>query len=158
MGAELELTLTPAALRELLLASDEHLPPAVILGGLSGEQACAMVAGLPHSIATLTGHLLFWIERRLAWGRSEDPPEWTEAENWPQLTPEQWPGVVARFLACFDELCELCASREMAAELYRGRSLGFMLASECCHNSYHLGQIVLLRRMQNYWPPPGVVD
>jgi hypothetical protein len=29
-----------------------------------------------------------------------------------------------------------------------------MLASQACHSAYHLGQIVLLRRLQGSWNPP----
>ena len=158
MAAELDLRLNPAALEHLLLGTDEFLPPATVLGGLTGEQACAKVEGLPYSIAGLLGHLLFWIERRLIWARGEEGAEWTEEQNWPAVTPEQWLALVERFLACFTELGALCESRDMAQELYRGRSVGFMLASECCHNAYHLGQIVLLRRLQGSWPPPDLKE
>jgi hypothetical protein len=33
--------------------------------------------------------------------------------------------------------------------------LDWKLAGIRSHNSYHLGQVVLLRRMRGVWPPPG---
>jgi hypothetical protein len=34
-------------------------------------------------------------------------------------------------------------------------SINYDLAGTALHNAYHLGQIVLLRRMQGLWPPEG---
>jgi len=156
MSAEFELSLNPAALQHLLQGTDEFLAPAVVLGGLSGEQACAELPSLPHSIAGLLGHMVFWQERRRAWARGEDAGEWTEEQNFPATSPAEWPALVERFLRGFADLCALCEDGNTARELYRGRSVGFMLASQSCHSAYHLGQIVLLRRLQGTWPPPGL--
>ena len=155
MSAELELSLNPAAMQHLLQGTDEFFAPAVILGGLTGEQACAIVPGLPHSIATLLGHMVFWQEWSLAWARSGEMAEASEKLNFPAVSPKQWPELVERFLAGFDQLCALCEQGDTAREFHRGCSLGLVLASQSSHNAYHLGQIVLLRRLQGSWPPPG---
>jgi hypothetical protein len=153
MANELELTMNRAALRGMLLGSDEYLGPAKIFAGLSGEQACQSLPGLPHSIATLLAHMLFWQERRLGWARGEEQPELSEEQNFSAVTPEQWPGLVQRYMDTLAELEALATPETCARELYRGRSVGFTLASHACHNAYHLGQIVLLRRALGLWQP-----
>ncbi len=155
MSAELELSLNTAAMQHLLLGSDEFEPPARILSGLSGEQACAQLPGAPWSIAGLLAHMIFWQERRIGWARGEEQPEWGPAENFPAVEPDQWESLVHRFLNGFTWLEGLAGGGDTHRELYRGRSAGFMLASQSCHNAYHLGQIVLLRRLQGTWPPPA---
>jgi len=150
----LALSLNSVALEHLLLGSDEFEAPAKILAGLTGEQACRSVEGLPHSIAGLLGHMVFWQERRLGWAQGVEQPDWDEAANFPAIAPENWPALVERFLGGFALLCALATPENSARELYRGRSVGFMLASQSCHNAYHLGQIVAARRLLGLWPPP----
>jgi uncharacterized damage-inducible protein DinB len=147
------LTLNPAALRHMLLGSDEFLAPEQIFAGLSGEQACQTVPSSPHSIATLLAHMLFWQERRLGWARGEEQPELSEEQNFPAVMPQQWPGLVQQFLNTLSDLEALATPETCARELYEGRSAGYMLASHACHNAYHLGQVVLLRRALGLWPP-----
>lgn len=153
MVIELELTLNRAALQNMLLGSDEFLAPQQVFAGLSGGEACLAVSGSPHSIATLLAHMLFWQERRLGWARGEEQPEVSEEQNFPAVTPQQWPGLLQRFMDSLAEMEALAAPDVCARELYRGRSVGFMLASHACHNAYHLGQVVLLRRNLGLWPP-----
>jgi hypothetical protein len=153
MALELELTLNSDALKHLLLGSDEFIEPARGLSGMDGVAACRQLPGFPHSIATLLGHMLFWQERRAGWARGEEQPDFDDAVNFPAVTPEQWPGLVQRFIDSLAEFEALAQPETCAKELYRGRSLGFMLASHACHNAYHLGQIVLMRRLLGLWPP-----
>lgn len=154
MSAELELSLNPPAMENLLLGSDEFEAPARILAGLSGEQASAVLPGAPWSIATLLAHMIFWQERRIGWASGVDQPDFSPEQNFPAVSPEQWDELVGQFLTGFSRLQGLAGSADTASELYRGRSVGYMLASQSTHNAYHLGQIVLLRRLQGSWPPP----
>ncbi|MCC7477110.1 DinB family protein [bacterium] len=151
----LELSLNRDALAHLLLGSDEFEAPARILSGLSGEQACVQLPGVPWSIAGLLAHMIFWQERRLGWAQGLEQPDFGPEQNFPQVSAEQWPGLVQRFLEGFAALEALATPENSARQLYRGRSVGFMLASQSCHSAYHLGQIVLLRRLQGLWPPPA---
>lgn len=139
----------------LLNGCDEHLPPAQLLAGLSGEVACALVPGLPHSIATLVGHMTYWQEHSIGWLAGELPPAAPvdDSINLPAVAPEQWDALLTRFLAGFERLSAL-ASGDSAAEFYKGRSLGFLMTMSAFHNTYHLAQIVYLRRLLGCWPPP----
>lgn len=153
MGNKYELTLNPAALHNLLQGIDEFPAPAKILAGLSGEQACQSVPGAPHSIATLLGHMLCWQEWFLGFAHGTEPPDPTAEENFPAVTPQQWTGLVQRFLDSLTEVEALATLEDCARELIKERSLGYGLASQASHNAYHLGQIVLLRRILGLWPP-----
>lgn len=151
------LALNPAAMLHLLNGCDEHLPPARLLAGLSGDEACATVPGLPNSIATLVGHMTYWQDHTIGWLSGELPPAAPvdDSVNLPQIAPAEWDALLARFLGGFERLSALAAG-ETGTEFYKGRSLGFMMAMSAFHNTYHLAQIVCLRRLLGCWPPPEV--
>lgn len=152
------LSLNAAAMQHLLQGADEHMPPAQVLGGLSGELACTVPPGMPMSIAVMLGHMTYWQEHSIGWLAGELPPAapMPDETNFPAVTPEEWDDLVQRFLAGFERLTELAAQHEAesGAEFYKGRSYGFLLLMQVLHNTYHLAQIVLLRRMLGAWPPP----
>jgi hypothetical protein len=153
MANKYELALNRAALQNLLQGTDEFTAPGRILAGLSGEQACQGALGSPHSIATLLGHMLCWQEWLLGFVRDAEFPEPSAEQNFPAVTPQQWPGLVQRFLDTLNEVEALATPENCARELVKERSLGYALASQASHNAYHLGQIVLLRRILGLWPP-----
>jgi len=157
MSDKAALNLNPAALMELLRGEMEFANPAGILAGLSGEQACARVPGAPHSIADLVSHMLFWQERRTAFGRGENPPwEEVEAGDWRGVEPEDWDALRARLLDGFEALAACAGDRAaLDADLSHGRNFGLSLASQTLHNAHHLGQIILLRQLLGLWPPPA---
>jgi hypothetical protein len=60
----------------------------------------------------------------------------------------------AELLASYDELLAIAAEPgKLEAMIFDNRNAGFVAASHACHNSYHLGQIVMLRRLLGIWPP-----
>lgn len=169
---------TPAAAEALadaliraLSAEDAHVDPVRALAGLDADLAgrvpwagLAPAAGrpsldAPYSIYQLLRHLVYWQDLLLRALRGE-PVAWprTAAEGWraPQRPPSEaaWREAVARFLAGLREAQQ--RARELA-----GRPEDPLLRHVlvlALHNSYHLGQIVLLRRMLDAWPPPGGGD
>lgn len=153
MANTYELTLNRAALHNLLQGIDEFPAPGKILAGLSGEQACQGAPGSPYSIATLLGHMLCWQVWFLGFARGEQPSDPTAEQNFPGVTPQQWPGLVQRFLDTLTEVEALATPENCTREFVKERSLGYALASQASHNAYHLGQIVLLRRILGLWPP-----
>jgi hypothetical protein len=76
--------------------------------------------------------------------------------NFPEIAPEQWGAVQARFLASIEALADAADQADTAAEYYKGRSLGWFLVNQALHNSYHLAQVVTMRRQLGVWPPPGL--
>ncbi len=153
MANKYELTLNRAALHNLLQGIDEFPAPEKVLAGLGAEQACRSVPGAPHSIATLLGHMLCWQEWFLSFARGDEPADPSAEQNFPAVTPQQWTGLVQRFLDTLTDVEALATLENCAREFVKERSLGYALASQASHNAYHLGQIVLLRRILGLWPP-----
>jgi hypothetical protein len=154
--ATIKLNPTDTEVRHLLAGTFEHVDPNMALAGLSVDDAFAKVGGYPHSIARLVAHMDFWQQRRLAFARGEDPgfdPDWEPGvTDFPEVSREDWPGLVERFLGSMEELVATAADpAKMELEVFDDRNVGFMLTSHACHNSYHLGQIVLMRVQLGCW-------
>lgn len=76
-----------------------------LLSGLSGEQAVTVPPGLPYSIAAILAHMNANVQFNLALIRSPDPSTFKNPyENWPTVTSEMWPELVAEFLSGIAEL------------------------------------------------------
>ncbi len=151
-------TLT-ACLGQALSGRGAHSLTADVFDGLDWQLAGVRPEGAPHSLFELLNHLVYWQEFALRWlgGEKPETPEHA-ADSWPGAaapgSAEEWTGTLERFkrgLAEFDR-------RSRAAELFS--RLGPKTALEiiqlvASHNSYHAGQVALLRRMLDAWPPPG---
>ncbi|HEY7817656.1 MAG TPA: hypothetical protein VIG29_05525 [Vicinamibacteria bacterium] len=93
----------------------------------------------------------------------EDPPIPEHAsESWPEesapASPKDWERTLARLHGVLEDL----ERRAGDSHLFRKQiSMGAeksrleMLHTIAGHNSYHLGQVVLLRQLLGAWPPPS---
>jgi hypothetical protein len=148
---------SPAALRLLLVGSNEFTEPARVLHDLDAAAAFTTTSGAPHCIGHILSHMLFWQRFMLGLMRQESPayPS-SEAAGWPEITPDAWPATVAAFL---NDLATLQALTQDEAALNReykpGATVGYLMCDAALHNAYHLGQIVMLRCMLGLWPPEG---
>lgn len=134
-------------------AAIRNVPP-----GLRG----ARPDGVEHSLWQLLEHLRLGQSDILEFSR--DPahvsPPWPEG-YWPAGAepPDDaaWEGALAAFRADLAALERLVAdpASDLLAPFAHGKGQTLlreaMLAAD--HNSYHLGQIVLLRRLLGDWPP-----
>jgi len=131
--------------------------------GLDWKLAGICPGGVQHSIFQLLNHMLYWQEWVMKWLDGEEPPIPEHASgSWPgSVSPsneEEWERVVGRLGTVLDEL----SARSREGDLFSMRlsagteesRLG-MLHTIGSHNSYHLGQVVLLRQMLGAWPPPS---
>lgn len=153
----------PSATLEILLDDpEEHdvAAPTRILSGLTPEQALATPCGTPHSIAQILAYMNANVKFNLGLIRAPDPLAYDETfENWPQVSKEAWPVLVEDFLAGLEDLKEIAREgTDLTRTLYSATadeaswSVGYKLAcSVAKHNTYHLGQIVLLRRLLRAW-------
>ena len=113
----------------------------------------------------------YWMEyeiRRIAC----DPPAYPDhaIESWPAsptTTDDGWRKTTQRFCELLDRLARLANSdSETLAQIVpthpnktdpskptRPLSVEDVVSQIAAHNSYHLGQIALLRRQMNAWPP-----
>jgi len=160
-------------LTELLHGKGAHADPIACVEDISAATAARQVAGFPHSIGQLVFHMNYWMSYELRRIRGEKPeyPEHAE-ESW-AATPspadaQEWDRLrrdLAWFLAQYAELAKSSVA-EMQREVESAHegdkkvagSLGAVLWQMVAHNSYHVGQIALIRRALGAWPPRGGGD
>jgi uncharacterized damage-inducible protein DinB len=161
------------ALIELLRGKGAHADPVACVEGLSAELAARKIAGFPHSIAHLVFHMNYWMDYDLRRIAGERPPYPTHnAESFPSgaapADAQEWEGLKERFAALITDSAALASSSGQELERHieathsshnqRAATLEAVLWQLAVHNSYHVGQIALLRRMMGAWPPRGGGD
>ena len=160
-------TVSQRTLIELLYGKGAHANPIASVQGIPSDLASRRLQGYPHSILQILFHMNFWMEYELRRIRQEDPPYPSRAaESWPSdlspVTDREWKQAEARFVALIGELSAFARSdpeflnREVkathAVHSQQSSSVLAVLWQTAVHNSYHIGQIVLLRRLLNSWP------
>ena len=140
--------------------------PAVVLDGLTAEQALAKPHGLPHSIAEIVAHMAFWQEwfNTSASAGFAGLPEHAAA-GWPPVSAENWDALRNRYLAAIEEAKRIVATSDslhesllppgVDAPFFGRESRGSGLLHAVLHNGHHLGQLVTLRQVMGLWPPPA---
>jgi uncharacterized damage-inducible protein DinB len=161
------------ALTELLHGKGAHSDPLACVEDLSADLAARHVVGFPHSIGQLVFHMNYWMDyelRRIRGGRPEYPEH--NSESFPPApsptdSPD-WNRIRARFATVLAEFAALAKSspQEMRRQIETlheadkkvAGSLEAVLWQMVAHNSYHIGQIAMIRRMLDAWPPRGGGD
>ena len=160
-------------LRELVYGKCANMDPVACVEDISAELAARTVAGYPHSIWQIVGHMNYWMDYDLGTVAGDSRPYPEKAiESWPEnpnpsadsrTADRQWQATTGRFADLLARLARVAESD--AAELARKvQKLGpaqsspestvhAMLWQIAAHNSYHAGQIALLRRQFGAWPP-----
>ncbi|MGA8151449.1 MAG: DinB family protein [Terriglobales bacterium] len=154
-------------LRELLHGERAHADPVACLKDIPAPLASRKVDGYPHSIWQITGHVNFWMAYELKRIAGESPvyPEHA-IESWPSAAgpanEKEWQGAVAEFKTLLERLVVLSESspdvlqRNVAgthpSQESESSTVETVLWQSALHNSYHLGQIALLRRAFGAWP------
>ena len=161
------------ALTELLHGKGSHADPLACVEDLSAESAARHVEGFPHSIGQLVFHMNYWMDYELRRIRGERPayPEHS-SESFPpapsSANAQDWDRLRKRFaglLADFTKLAE-SSPTEMQRQIETGHegdtklagTLEAVLWQMVAHNSYHVGQIAVIRRTLGAWPPRGGGD
>ena len=146
---------TPEAVGELLRGGGEFNEPERILSDLTTEQACQTPPGSPYSIAQVVAHLHYWQEAQIMNIQGEPLPRPAHLDDtFAAPEPAEWEALKSAFLAGIEAVGTL--AREKAAVTSPDRddtSIPYDLAESALHNAYHLGQVVLLRRIMGFWPP-----
>ncbi len=161
------------ALTELLRGKGAHVDPLACVEDLSAEVAAKPVAGLPHTIGQLVFHMNFWMNYDLRRMRGERPkyPE-HNAESFPAASvpasTAEWDQLRRDFAWFLAEHARLAGSsraeldREIepmhANHTKQASTLEAMLWQTATHNSYHVGQIAMIRQALGAWPPKGGGD
>jgi DinB superfamily len=151
---------SPQATRALLEEASEFTPASRAMDGLSAAQALMKPAGSPYSVAEIVSHMVFWQRYVIATIAGEPVEDISSAATgWSAVSLEDWPRLKDEFLANLERCRDIAGSAATLERVPSGnRSVGYRLLSHARHNAYHLGQIVLLRRILGFWPPPGGGD
>ncbi len=161
------------ALTELLRGKGAHADPLACVEDISGELAARSIAGFPHSIGQLVFHMNYWMDYEVRRIRGERPaypehssesfppaPSPADAQDWDQLR-ERFAGLLADFIALAKSSPE--EMRRQIETVHDGDTklagtLEAVLWQMVAHNSYHTGQIAMMRRSLGAWPPRGGGD
>jgi uncharacterized damage-inducible protein DinB len=158
------------ALVELLHGKHAHTDTLVCVD-VTADVAGRRPEGSPHSVWQIVWHLNYWMEHELLRiaGTPRPYPEHASL-SWPSALPgaEAWGLEQARFKELLGRLSALAGSspadlaREITAtdraEAAHASSLEAVLWQTLVHNSYHLGQVVLVRQALRAWPPAAGSD
>jgi len=155
---------------ELLRGKGAHADPINCVEDVSAELAARRVENFPHSIADLVFHMNYWMHYELRRIRGEKPkypdhnaesfPSQPSCEDWDRLKQD-----FTRLLSEFDKLAQSPPSERnrQIESIHEGdqkvsNTLEAVLWQMVAHNSYHTGQIALIRRAQGAWPPKSGGD
>ncbi|HXR15313.1 MAG TPA: DinB family protein [Terriglobales bacterium] len=163
----MSISICQRTLIELLHGKGAHASPIASVQGIPAELAGRRLEGYPHSIFQILSHMNYWMDYEVQRMRGESPTYPAHAtESWPThsspANETEWKQTVARFAALIDDLSKLAQSdteflnREVnathAVHSQISSSVLAVLWQTAMHNSYHIGQIVLLRLLLNCWP------
>jgi uncharacterized damage-inducible protein DinB len=152
-------------MRELLIDTLTHIPPARALEHLTPEAAERHLPGASHSIAEIVAHMEFW--QRWFCGRCEGSGEAmvaSAATGWPAVPAGSWKDIEQRFLSGLERAAALGAdAASLSARVTPAIEFPPIahftrrdaLVHVATHNAHHLGQVILLRQMMGLWPPPS---
>lgn len=161
------------ALIELLYGKGAHANSLACVEDVSFVLAGRRADNFPHSIWRLVSHLNYWMDYELRRIRGENPAYPAHAaESWPiaatPLSEAEWQKAIANFRELLAKLAALAESApgELAREVpathpthaTHSSTLLAVLWQTLVHNSYHLGQIAMLRQSLGAWPPKGGGD
>lgn len=161
-----------ATLRELIHGKGAHVDPVACVEDISAGMAARTVAGYPHSIWQIVEHMNYWMSYELGKIAGENPHYPDKAiESWPTYpnpadesgADAQWQATTHRFNDLLARIARLAESDTAAlerkiqnvgsAQSPRESTVHAILWLITAHNSYHAGQIALLRRQFGAWPP-----
>lgn len=162
-----------STLIELLHGKGAHANPIACVEDVSADLAARAVPGCPHSIWQLLSHLNYWMDyelKRIA-GTSPAYPEHAVGSWLANSAPADaahWTKAVDHFRELIAHLAHLAQSdlqtlsrevpRAHAQQAQRSSTVGAILWQPMTHNSYHAGQIAMLRRILGAWPPKAGGD
>jgi uncharacterized damage-inducible protein DinB len=156
---DIDAKVVEQAVRNALSGKGSHVEAKLVFEGLAWKDAGARPKGTPYTIFQLLNHIVFWQEWVVKWLDGGKPPIPEHASgSWPggrgPAGPEEWEQAIKRFGKGLNDLTRRARDSDLLSKGGRKSRLE-MLHTIASHNSYHLGQVVLLRQMLGAWPPPS---
>ncbi|MBL6444905.1 DinB family protein [Fulvivirga sp. 29W222] len=148
------------SLTHALEGYNSHLAAHNILEGLTLNTASKTLPGSPYTIWQLIGHISFWQERTIAHLKGQPLTRVHNIEEgWPfGKSPSNSNELQDSIHTLLSGVTEVKQLLEKVADLKHPPSYDScydLITSMATHLSYHLGQIMILRRMQGDYPPPS---
>jgi uncharacterized damage-inducible protein DinB len=136
-----------------------HVGTKNLFAGLDWKVAGARPEGAPHSLFQLLNHMSYWQDWVVKWLAGENPAiprhaagSWLGSPG--PASAKEWQRAVRSFQNGLKELDRRSRDADLLGMRGKHSRLG-MLQAIASHNSYHVGQAVLLRQMLGTWPPPS---
>jgi uncharacterized damage-inducible protein DinB len=152
-------TIRGKVLEHALSGKGAHVAAQSIFEGLDWKLAGTRPEGTPHSVFEILNHLSFWQDWVVKWLAGQKPAIPKHASgSWPggacPASKQEWEAAVRSFRKGLEELAKAPQKANLLEK--RGKSSPLeMLHAIASHNSYHLGQVVVLRQILGAWPPPS---
>ena len=141
---------------DLLTKAEAHLDVRSELRDFPVELRGRKPAGAPHTPWQLLEHMRIaqWDILEFSVNAKHTSPKWPE-EYWPKADVPQdskaWDKSVTQFLADLDELCKMVSDpkHDLVAKIPHGDGQTYLREALLVadHNAYHLGQLVMVRRI-----------
>ncbi|SFS31541.1 DinB family protein [Marininema halotolerans] len=155
-------TAISSALVQSLKGERGHLPIHKALPDISWELAGKTLERQPHTIYELLSHMNYWQAFLLRVAQDEKPQLPSHVmESWPSeknaVSETVWKELIDSFLKGVDQAIDIAKGDQLHQPLaIRPEETRIhTLRNIASHNSYHLGQIVFIRRLFSEWPPPS---
>ncbi len=144
-------------IKALLNGGESFAKPQHILANLSSEQATTVLDGAVHSIASHVAHMAWW-QRQALHHIETQAPEWQriDGNEFPlEIPAKDWDSIRLDFLESLEAFQALCDDETVLERGYVSgkNTVAYVLLDYAIHNAYHMGQIVLLRRLLGNWTP-----
>jgi uncharacterized damage-inducible protein DinB len=149
-------------LSDVLHGKYAHIDPIKALKGLTPNVARKKPSAGGQSIWELLFHMAYWQEivllaysgNEAAAKKANDKDSWPTSED--MKKDDEWPSLVRKFTTGLEELVRSSKEDDLekTLETWGDAPLYYNLLVEIAHNSYHLGQIVAVRKVLDAWPPP----
>ena len=142
-------TLLLEQLRNSHTEKDWYVPLHIAIEELTSEQAHWKDSTQNHSICELVSHLIFWNERILIAFNGDNPPDFNDnnEETFSKYCQNNWDASVIK-------LDSVQIAWENAVENASDEQLNewsSSVANISSHNAYHTGQIIFIRKKNNWW-------
>jgi uncharacterized damage-inducible protein DinB len=154
-------TIQSEQIKNLLESGHAFAKPQHILANLEPALAVTVPTGAVHSIASHVAHMTWWLRQALHHIEAR-AQEWQriEGDEFPiKIAAADWEGIRQAFFEQLESFQALCDDEALLERGYVSgkNTIGYVLLDYAIHNAYHLGQIVLLRRLLGAWTPetPG---
>lgn len=124
-----------------------------ILANLEEDVAVRIPENAVHSIAGHVAHMAWWQRQVLLDIQLGKRQRQSTDEFLSTVPQEEWQAVKQDFLSGLEELKQHCENQNLIQQTYihTNETIAEALLDFAIHNAYHLGQIVLLRRLQGVW-------